>query len=122
MTDIDKAPARLNRFADLSFQPRFAYPEMADVVEVAGLADRSELSGGFARFRDADIHWQVQYDELILVISGKFAVETPQGRLDAGPMDTIWLPAGTRVRYLAENAFVFYSLQPASWVNAATAA
>lgn len=117
MTDIRKAPARLNRFSELSFQPRFAYPEMAEVVEVAGLADRSELSGGFARFRDADIPWQVQYDELILVISGEFTVETPQGRLEAGAMDTIWLPAGTQVRYISQNALVFYSLQPASWAN-----
>ncbi len=121
MTNADKAPARLNRFSDLHFQPRFAYPAMAEVAEVAGLADRSELAGGFARFRDADIPWQVKYDELILVISGTFAVETPQGRLEAGPMDTIWLPAGTEVRYVSEDALVFYSLQPASWATEAAA-
>ena len=90
---------------------------MAEVVEVAGLADRSELSGGFARFRDADITWQVKYDELILVITGHFSVETPQGLLEAGPMDTVWLPAGTPVRYISTDALVFYSLQPASWIN-----
>jgi ethanolamine utilization protein EutQ len=117
MADIDKAPPRLNRFADLSFHPRFAYPDMAEVVEVAGLADRSELAGGFARFRNADIPWQVKYDELILVVSGRFAVETSEALLEAGPMDTIWLPAGTRVRYLSEDALVFYSLQPASWAK-----
>ncbi|SFY45683.1 ethanolamine utilization protein EutQ [Paracoccus pantotrophus] len=121
MTNADKAPARLNRFSDLRFQPRFAYPAMAEVVEVAGLADRSELAGGFARFRDADIPWQVKYDELILVISGTFAVETLQGRLEAGPMDTIWLPVGTEVRYVSEDALVFYSLQPASWATEAAA-
>lgn len=108
-------PARVTRFDALSFQPRFAYPEMCEVVEVAGLADRSELAGGFARFRAARIPWQVRYDELILVLSGRFSVETPAGRLDAGPHDTIWLPKGTPVTYLAEEALVFYSLQPASW-------
>lgn len=117
MTDTGKSPARMNRFAELDFQPRFAHPEMAEVVEVAGLADRSELSGGFARFKDADIPWQVKYDELILVISGTFAVETPEGLLEAGPMDTIWLPAETPVRYISRDALVFYSLQPASWIN-----
>ncbi|PTM98934.1 ethanolamine utilization protein EutQ [Mycoplana dimorpha] len=119
MTDQAKAPARVNRFSALNFQPRFAYPEMADVVEVAGLADRSELAGGFARFRDADIPWQVKYDELILVISGEFSVETPAGLLEAAPMDTIWLPAGTPVRYRSKDALVFYSLQPASWAEGA---
>ncbi len=121
MTEIAKAPARLNRFADLRFQPRFAYPEMAEVVEVAGLADRSELSGGFARFTRADIPWQVKYDELILVLAGELTVETPEGRMTAGPQDTIWLPAGTSVRYISDEALVFYSLQPASWINEAAA-
>lgn len=120
MTETARAPARVNRFAELSFLPRFAYPDMAEVVEVAGLADRSELSGGFARFRDADIPWQVRYDELILVLSGSFAVETPDGLLEAGPMDTIWLPAGTAVRYRSSDALVFYSLQPASWASEVT--
>ncbi|KAB2657964.1 ethanolamine utilization protein EutQ [Brucella tritici] len=117
MTKFEKSPARVNRFAELAFQPRFAYPEMAEVVEVAGLADRSELSGGFARFKNADIPWQVRYDELILIISGSFSVETPKGLLKTGPMDTIWLPAGTPVRYISSDALVFYSLQPATWIN-----
>ncbi len=121
MTAHAKTPARVARFKELRFQPRFAYPEMAEVVEVAGLADRSELSGGFARFSNAEIPWHVKYDELILVLSGQFAVETPEGRLEAGPMDTIWLPAGTKVTYASKDALVFYSLHPAGWAGEAAA-
>lgn len=117
MSDGTKTLARVERFDALKFQPRFAFPAMAEVVEVVGLADRSELSGGFARFKNANIPWQVKYDELLLVLSGSLAVETPNGRLEAEPMDTIWLPAGTRVVYSSVDALVFYSLQPASWVN-----
>ena len=117
MTDHQKAPPRVTRFDGLNFAPRFAFPQMCEVVEVAGLADRSELSGGFARFSAARIPWQLRYDELILVLEGEFTVETPEGRLSAGPRDTIWLPAGTKVTYIAENALVFYSLQPASWIG-----
>lgn len=117
MTETRKSPARVTRFGQLEFQPRFAYPEMAEVVEVAGLADRSELSGGFARFKVADIPWQVRYDELILVISGTLAVETPDELLEAGPMDSIWLPAETPVRYISSEALVFYCLHPASWTK-----
>ena len=118
MTPDQKSPPRVARFEDLEFSPRFAFPEMCKVVEVAGLADRSELSGGFARFTNAVIPWQVRYDELILVLEGEFSVETPAGRMTAGPKDTIWLPAGTPVTYSATNALVFYSLQPASWISA----
>ena len=117
MSETGGTSPRVARFDTLAFQPRFAYPDMCEVVEVAGLADRSELSGGFARFRNANIPWQVRYDELILVLDGAFAVRTPAGTLEAGPRDTVWLPAGTSVTYIAEDALVFYSLQPASWAK-----
>lgn len=115
MTHSAKSPARVSRFAGLGFQPRFAYPEMAEAAEVVGLADGSEMAGGFVRLNHADIPWQVRYDELILVLSGEVAVETPEGRLEAGPMDVIWLPKDTPVRYVSREALVFYSLQPANW-------
>ncbi|MCB5411241.1 ethanolamine utilization protein EutQ [Pseudogemmobacter faecipullorum] len=117
MEHQQKSPPRVTRFDGLDFAPRFAFPQMCKVVEVAGLADRSALAGGFARFTAAEIPWQLRYDELILVLEGEFTVETAEGRLSAGPRDTIWLPAGTKVTYIAENALVFYSLQPASWAS-----
>ena len=117
MGETFEALPRAARFDALTFQPRFAYPDMCEVVEVAGLADRSELSGGFARFKDANIPWQVKYDELIVVLEGALAVRTPVGTLEAGPRDTLWLPAGTSVTYVSRDALVFYSLHPASWVR-----
>lgn len=117
MTDFCGTPPRVARYDMLNFQPRFAFPEMCEVVEVAGLADGSQLAGGLARFRDASIPWTVRYDELILVLEGRFAVDTPNGRLEAGPRDTIWLPKGTPVTYSAVDALVFYSLHPAGWAS-----
>lgn len=122
MSPVAKGPSRVVKFSDLEFTPRFAFPQMCEVVEVAGIEDRSELSGGFARFKNAEIPWQVRYDEIILVLEGEFSVETPNGRMTAGPLDTIWLPNGTPVTYISENALVFYSLQPASWVSEASLA
>lgn len=110
-----KSPPRTIPFAELTFGPRFAYPEMAQVVEVAGLKDNSNLSGGFARFKGAHIPWQIQYDELILVLEGQIAIETKERTLEAGPRDTIWLPAGTELVYTAEDALVFYSIYPSGW-------
>lgn len=115
MTVQAKSPPRVMRFDGLSFEPRFAFPEMARVVEVAGAEDGSALAGGFARFTGARIAWQLRYDELILVLDGRLVVETADGRLEAGPMDTIWLPAGTDLVYSSENALVWYCLQPAGW-------
>lgn len=117
MSPSENGSPRVVKFAELEFTPRFAFPQMCEVVEVAGLKDRSELSGGFARFKNAEIPWQVRYDELILVLEGEFSVDTPNGRITAGPRDTIWLPNGTPVTYVSENALVFYSIQPASWAS-----
>ncbi|MCL1486279.1 MAG: hypothetical protein MH208_19705 [Marinobacter sp.] len=115
MCNNNNSSPRVMNFNDLVFKPRFEYPEMCEVVEVAGLNDFSELSGGFAKFKDAKIPWQVKYDEIVLVLRGFFTVETPSGSFSAGPLGTIWLPKGTEVTYIAEDALVFYSLQPASW-------
>lgn len=117
MSQVKKAPARVARFADLEFAPRFAFLEMCEVIEVAGLADLSELSGGFAQFKDAEIPWQVRYDELILMLEGELTVRTPEGDLTAGPRDTIWLPKDTPLTYISKGALVFYSIQPASWAQ-----
>lgn len=114
--DFKPAP-RVMQFSSLEFQPRFAFPEMANVVEVAGVEDRSKLAGGFARFNNARIPWQVQYDELILVLEGKLSIETARETLQASRFDTIWLPSGTELTYFAENALVFYSLYPSNWAQ-----
>ena len=50
-----KAPVRVMRFDQLEFTPRFAYGQMAELVEVCGNADGSELCAGWARFSDARI-------------------------------------------------------------------
>lgn len=118
MVATKAAPPRVMAFDKLNFQPRFAYPEMAEAVEIAGEADLSALSGGFARFKDARIPWTVQYDELILVLEGELTVETPAGAMVAGKHDTIWLPKGTELTYISRDALVFYSLHPANWASA----
>lgn len=112
-----KSPPRVITFSQLKFEPRFAYPEMSEVVEVAGAGDRSLLAGGFARFKKATIPWELQYDELILVLEGHLTIETAEGSLTASPLDTIWLPAGTKLTYVSDNALVFYSIHPSNWAT-----
>lgn len=107
--------ARRIGFGDLKFTPRFAYGEQAEVVEVTGTGDGTVLGTGFARFREAEIPWTVQYDEVILVLEGSVTIRTPDGDIDAGPRDSIWLPKGTDLTYIADNALVFYAIHPANW-------
>ena len=106
---------KVMRFADLAFQPRFEHGEMAQLAEVSGTSEGSELGVGFARMTGAKIDWTVRYDEVLIVLSGQLTVHTEAGPLTAGPRDSIWLPEGTKLTYEAEEALVAYAIHPADW-------
>ena len=42
----EKTPPSIRRFDQLVFQPRFEYGEMAEVTEICGAANGTELGGG----------------------------------------------------------------------------
>ncbi|KLK90087.1 ethanolamine utilization protein EutQ [Microvirga vignae] len=110
-----KAPPRVRRFSDLTFVPRAQKGDMAQLAEVSGPSDKTELGTGYVRLTDARIDWTVQYDEVLFVLDGSLRVRTQDGVLEAGPHDSVWLPAGTALTYEAENALVAYAIHPANW-------
>ena len=107
-----KAPAKVMRYKDLAFKPRFAYGEMCSLAEVCGAGFGTEMGYGLARFTKARIPWAIKYDEVLMVISGVLRVRTGGRVLEAGPHDSIWLPAGTELVYEAEDALVAYAVHP----------
>ncbi len=102
-------------FESLSFKPRFAYGEMAQIAEITNDDFGTELGTGFVRMVDAEIPWTTQYDEVVLVLEGVLEIETSDGILRAGPRETIWLPAKTKLTYRAGNALLFYAIHPVNW-------
>ena len=112
MTDR-KAGARLTRFEELRFVPRFEHGDMAQVAEITGAKDGTELGAGVVRMHGARMDWTVTYDEVLIVLSGSLTVHTDDGTFSAGPHDSIWLPAGTRLTYEAEDCVVAYAIHPA---------
>jgi ethanolamine utilization protein EutQ len=114
-----ETPQRIG-FDSLVFAPRFEHGDQARIAVVSGPEDATALGTGFARFAQADFAWTVRYDEMLLVVEGRLTVRTGAGDLDAGPRDCVWLPKGTALRYIAENALVFYAIHPANWAEAAS--
>jgi len=112
-----KAAAQLIKCAERAFVPRFSHGDMAGIAEVTGSAHGTRLGTGFARFHKAEIPWTVRYDEVILVLEGQVTVRTDDGAFTAGPQDCIWLPKGTALTYVAEEALVFYAIEPADWAD-----
>ena len=119
MATTTRSPAKLIPFDGLDFVPRFEYGEMAELAEVAGSRDGTELGVGFARMTGARIPWTVQYDEVLIVLSGELTVHIGDEALTAGPRDSIWLPKGTALSYEAEDALVAYAIHPVNWAAAA---
>ena len=101
----------------LSYTPRFEYGEMAEVAVVCGPEDGTQLGAGYVRMTCAEIPWTIKYDEVVLVVEGALTIRTAEGDLNAGPGESIWLPAGTELTYIAESALVFYAIHPANWAD-----
>ncbi|MFT9636537.1 ethanolamine utilization protein EutQ [Alcaligenes phenolicus] len=116
----EKTLPRVIRFDDLLFQPRQEKPEMAQLAEIVGEEDGTPLGAGYARLNQARIEWTVLYDEVVTVVEGSMRIHTPQGILEAGPRDCVWLPAGTPLIYEAESALIHYCLHPSNWASART--
>ncbi|MEM9911877.1 MAG: ethanolamine utilization protein EutQ [Pseudomonadota bacterium] len=102
------------------FEPRFEHGDLAGIAEVTGSAHGTKLGTGFAKFHNAEIPWTVRYDEVILVLDGEMTVRTEQGDLHAYAQDCIWLPEGTELTYIADDALVFYAIEPANWAESRT--
>lgn len=117
MTAEEETKPRRIGFETLDFAPRFAYGDQARIAVVTGSEDMTELGTGLARFTEASIPWTVRYDEVLLVLEGRVTVRTKAGDLDAGPKDFLWLPKGTELTYIAEDALVFYAIHPANWAE-----
>ena len=114
---MTKSAPRVMKRSDANFVPRFEYGEMAQAAHLCGTEDGSKLGAGLVRLTKAEIPWTVKYDEIILVLEGTFTVRTEAEVLTAGPLDSIWLPAGTALTYEAEEALLFYAIHPAAWAS-----
>lgn len=114
-----KTPPRVIRPEDAHFVPRAQDGDMAQLAEICGTRDGTELGAGYARLTNARINWTVKYDEVLVVVEGKVRVHTKHGVLEAGPRDTVWLPEGTELTYEAENALIVWAIHPADWTERA---
>lgn len=115
---MTKADPRVMRPGEMTFAPRFAYGDQAQVAVACGPGDGTELGCGYVRMSGAEIPWTIKYDEIVLVLEGSITIQTEAGDLTAGEHDSIWLPAGTELTYVSENALLFYAIHPANWAQA----
>jgi len=76
------------------------------------------IGAGIEYLEDAVIDWTVTYDEVLFIHEGQLRVEFDGQAHDCGPGDIVWLPLGTRLRYVASaRVGYFYALFPVDWAE-----
>ena len=68
----------------------------------------SRLGAGIGVFENCAIEWTVSYDEVLFILEGQFRLESDAGIYHAGPGDTLWIPEGTRIVYVADAPVTFF--------------
>ena len=114
---MTKSAPRVMKWQNAEFKPRFEYGDQAQAAHLCGDADGSELGAGLVRLTKARIPWAIRYDEIILVLEGTLKINTEDRVLIADAMDSIWLPANTKLTYEADDALLFYAIHPANWAS-----
>lgn len=86
------------------------------IARVINASISRHMGGGIEVLENVTIDWTVTYDEILFIVEGPLTVAFQDGehRCDAG--DIVWLPAGTKLRYIAKTrAAYFYALYPVDW-------
>jgi ethanolamine utilization protein EutQ len=93
-------------------------PGKASIARLITPEISKTMGGGVARFDGCSIEWTVLYDEIIVVLEGRFRLRLGQGykqKIEAKPGDVVWLPEGTPLKHEGDKAVVFYALDPVDW-------
>ncbi len=114
---MTKSAARVQKFADMQFEPRFEYGDQAQAAGLCGVDDGTELGAGMGWLTNARFPWTIKYDELIVVLEGALRIHIGGQVLEAKQHDSIFLPAGTALEYEAESALILYAIHPANWAE-----
>lgn len=101
------------RAADLDFSGADAPPHVA-AQPVVNMAISNSMGGGTVRFQaGCDVEWTIDCDEIVFAHEGAFRLGVGDAVFDVVPGDTLWIPAGTTIRYQAdEDGAFFYTTSP----------
>lgn len=104
---------KLFRFSDISdYEP----PEKSEAFYMPTDGPPNAFGMNYTVFKNCDDDWSLTYDEALICLQGTVSVETDGERYTLKQGDTMWLPKGRRVRYIADDVSIaiaiFYPGQP----------
>jgi ethanolamine utilization protein EutQ (cupin superfamily) len=85
--------------------------------------DSAHMTAGWAQYGPgAHNDWTVDYDEVMVVVTGSFYIESGGERQTGGPGDLFFLRKGTALRYGSETGALAVYVSYPHWREAARAA
>ncbi|MGF1630660.1 MAG: AraC family ligand binding domain-containing protein [Kiloniellaceae bacterium] len=107
---------RVFRRADMTLKPAVTPSGSTSIARVIDSSISAHMGGGIEYLEDVEIDWTVTYDEILFILEGPLTVAFEDNTHDCRTGDIIWLPAGTKLRYIAKGrAAYFYALYPVDW-------
>jgi ethanolamine utilization protein EutQ len=103
------------RQSEMSFATYGGPPGKATIARLVGPDMSKTMGAGIATFDGCSIEWTVLYDEVIVVLEGKFRLVVGKDTHSCAPGDVIWIPENTPIKYEGDKAKVLYALHPVDW-------
>jgi ethanolamine utilization protein EutQ len=106
---------QLFKRSEIEFEHYGGPPGNSELARLVGTELSSTMGAGIATFDACSIEWTLLYDEVIVVLEGRFRLRVGDETVEADPGDVVWIPDGTPLRYEGDGATVFYALAPVDW-------
>lgn len=114
--DKPVSKAKIFKHGELPFKPSVTPTATSSIARVINAEISQTMGGGLEYLENATIDWTVTYDEVLFIHEGTLTIELDDGRHECKPGDIVWLPNGTRLKYIAtERTGYFYALYPFDW-------
>jgi ethanolamine utilization protein EutQ len=112
----DRSSAKVFKRAEMTMIPAVTQSGTTSIARVINASISRHMGGGIEVLDNVTIDWTVTYDEILFVVEGPLTVAFEDSKHECEAGDIVWLPAGTKLRYIAKTrAVYFYALYPVDW-------
>ena len=103
---------------DFNFVPAVTPTGSTSIARIINSSVSRHMGAGVEYLENSTIDWTVTYDEILFICEGSLTLKFDDGAHECTAGDIVWLPKGTRLKYIAEGrAGYFYALYPVDWAK-----
>jgi ethanolamine utilization protein EutQ len=112
---IDRHCQKITIDGDLDWYQRF--DQKLFLADALNASSGNQMTVGFARYGAGEtMPWKLSYDEVLIILTGRFSLILADQELTAGPGEMIYIPSGAELDYRAEEDTTFaYVTYPHWW-------